>query len=281
MLQSKLAVELNQPCNLMLSSDGLTRLDYVIHEDINIQRIRLFYRLDNPHYDQGLLLTYMLHALQQHPTLDLPHQSYTSCQNLRLPRPQIPNNCLEQSFLVILTSATTPAEQQVLNLVANFYPIHFVYQCFVLELHPSFLFPNEVILAEDFSLSFKEQVETYYFIAHNFIPSVAHYLPTFNDFAINTERYCHIVQRHANKLTGIMWLESTFDSIMIRLLFSLKDGYHVLEPLLHKALCYARQRGKKRIELFCDINTSHTLRQRYLNQGFQPTEHYLHYFCFR
>lgn len=266
---------------LLMSPDGLSKLEYSVQQDISFPRLHLSYELNNPEFTPTNILYSMLQQLDSLPKLELPIAPLRT-QRVYLSAYETPSNCLEQSFFILLTSRLTNHETQTIDLLDQVYPVHIIYHVLMLDvstyehLHGTCT-PLE---AEDFTLSFKEQVDSYYQMTKYFSPMAAYSFPNFNDFSLNTAHHCHIVQRKDKLLVGIMWLEVFPDVVVIRLLCALKPQKHVLQPLVRKAFSYAKQRGKSKVMVFYNISTQDALMQQYANLGFKGLNCFLHYFMF-
>lgn len=266
---------------LLCSPDGLSKLEYSVQQDVSFPRLHLSCELNNPEFTTTDILYSMLQQLDSLPKLELPiapirtHRVYLSAD-------ETPSNCLEQSFFILLTSRLTNHEAQTIDLLDQVYPVHIIYHSLILEVstYERLYGSCTPLEAEDFTLSFKEQVDSYYQMAKYFSPMAAYSFPNFNDFSLKTEHHCHIVQRNGKSPVGVMWLEVLPNMVVIRLLCALKPQMHVLQPLVHKAFSYAKQRGKSKVMVFYNITTQESLMQQYANLGFKGLNCFLHYFMF-
>lgn len=283
MMDHTMLSRMSQVYPLISSPDGSSGLDYVVHQDVTDQRMRLFYRLpletEIPSYQ---ILGQMLMFLKNMPLIPL-HQLAGNHKapsiKLRYSSGHHPTNCLEQTLFIIQTSDLSPQESNIISLLHEIYPKHYVYQQMEKDVDQ-----NDHSIAPlpgaDLTLNYAEQVDSYYKMLHKFVPSVAHYLPVFDEFSINSQRFSHIIQRNNRKPTGVLWSEMTLNTMIIRVIFSLSQGHHVLTPLLEKAYAYAKQRNRSKLLLFFNVHTQEQLALRYMQHGFKLTNQYLHYFLF-
>lgn len=259
-----------------------------IYTDINDQRIRLIYQLPRyPNMDLSQSLSSMCQHLASQPLINLDQLTISlnlpphKLDHIRHDSHYNPHSLLEQCFCLVDTDCNNQTDMSFAQALGKIFPNCSSFDLIQLDLvnyvqqghhHPLPL--ND----KDLALTYSDMVKAYYHMLQIFSPTINHYVPTFQDFSLNTAEHCHLVQRSLSGVQGILWAQVLPDCLIVRLFFKL-SSQSVWEPLIYKAIGYAMQRGKSKVYLFVPVLQQAVL-GRYTDMGFTQTMHTFHCFSF-